>query len=56
MGEAGSKPAGDGSVGADLEADDKSDREGRLQSIGDTGTQDRKGVWCQCGGYIPIRG
>ena len=35
---------------------DKSDREGRLQSIGDTGTQDRKGVWCQCGGYIPIRG
>lgn len=29
---------------------------GDYRSIGDSGTQDRKGVWCQCGGYIPIRG
>lgn len=29
---------------------------GRLQPIGDTGTEDREGMWCQRGGYIPIRG
>ena len=54
QGEAGGKSAGDGCTGADIEADDKPDREGRLQSVGDSGTQDRKSMWCQSGGYLPI--